>query len=89
MADLTSAQKAALIVETSEGGWTDPAQRVYTLSEGAPFHIEPVGNDHAFVVADAPGSGTILVSCGGESGSIEVSVTAAPLIVTLGTPVAK
>lgn len=84
MADLTTAQKAKLITTTADGGWVDPAARTYTLSADAPFHIHPVANDHPYVVADAPGSGTIDVTANGQTGSITVTITAAPLTVILG-----
>lgn len=91
MAALTTAEKAPLLVETSTGVTVTPGARTYTIPEGAPFHIQNVGGGEGsdFVVADAPGSETILVSFDGQSGSLEVTVSAAPLTVTLGTPEPK
>jgi hypothetical protein len=48
-----------------------------------------VANDHPYVVADAAGSGTIEVTAGGQTGTITVAVSAAPLTVILGTPEPK
>lgn len=86
MATLTNAEKAPLLVETSTGTPVSPNQRTYTLPEGAPFHIanQGGGNGIDYVVADSAGSGTILVAFDGQSGSLEVTVTVAPLTVTLG-----
>jgi hypothetical protein len=86
MAALTTAEKAPLLVETSTGVPVNPGNRTYTIPEGAPFHIQNVGGGEGsdYVVADFPGSETVLVSFDGQSGSLEVTVSAAPLTVTLG-----
>lgn len=86
MAALTNAEKAPLLVSTASGGTVQPNQRTYTLSEGAPFHIQNVGggNGQDYVIADTAGTGTILVAFDGQSGSLEVTVSMAPLTVTLG-----
>ena len=91
MAEISNAQRAPILVETSTGQAVFPVLRTYTIPEDAPFHIQNVGGGEGtdFVVGDLPGTATILVSSAGQVGSLEVTVTAAPLVVSLGVPEPK
>lgn len=85
MADLTNAQRALLLIGgdavldgTPGLASSDPA--IATLS---------VINGSFYVVGVAPGTATITAAYNGRSGSLDVSVSAEPLVLTLGTPEPK
>jgi hypothetical protein len=80
VADLSNAQKAPLLIggdavasDTPGIASTDPA-----IASIAPFDGE------YWVVGQAPGSTTVTASYAGRSGSLEVTVSAEPLVLTLG-----
>ena len=85
MATLTTAQKAPLIVHDANGNEIDANHRTSTVN-GTSIQIDTAG---VFVFGIAPGTSTITVSAGGSTGELEVTVVAAPLAVTLGTPEPK
>ena len=84
MAELTTAQKARIIV-TDEYGEA-AAYEEATFSDAAVARIEgwPANQN---LVALAPGTGTLTVTKGASVGTLDVTVTAAPLTVALGDPV--
>ena len=85
MATLTTAQKAPLIVHDANGTEIDANHRT-SIVTGTAVQIDTAG---VFVVGITPGTATITVSSGGSTGELEVTVVAAPLAVTLGTPEPK
>jgi hypothetical protein len=91
VAALTTSQKAPLTVTTESGTLVASVNRTFTLSSGAPFHIQNVGGGEGtdYVVADSVGTGTVTVSFAGQTGSLELDIAEAPLLVGLGAPEAK
>lgn len=89
MADLTTAQKAPLIITDSNG--TDigvpavltsdnPAVATFTGNEG---------DEHVFIIANSAGQATFTATEAGMTGTLTVTVEDAPLTMTLGAPEAK
>lgn len=85
MADLTNAQRAALLIGGSQVNGDTPG---IASSDPAIATVEAVAGKF-YVVGQAPGSTTITASFGGRSGSLEVAVSSEPLVLTLGTPEPK
>jgi hypothetical protein len=54
-----------------------------------PANVTTPDGQFVYAVAQAPGSATLTVSAGGRSGYVAVTVSEAPLNITLGTPEPK
>lgn len=90
MADLNTAQKAPLLVTTAAGVVVRAGNQTNTIAGTAIRIVNENGADGTnFIVADEPGTATITTSYSGQTGSLVVTVTAAPLVLTMGAPVAK
>jgi hypothetical protein len=81
MADLTNAQKAPLLVDgepidDSHPGLTSSDPSVATVANG--------GDGNYWVIGQAPGSAVISLSYQARSGSLAVTVSEAPYVLTLG-----
>lgn len=85
MATLTTAQKAPLIVTDENGNDIDANHRVATV-EGTAVILDNAG---VYVYGQEPGTASITVTSAGQTGTLEVIVTPAPLTVTLGPVEAK
>jgi alpha-beta hydrolase superfamily lysophospholipase len=88
MATLTTAEKAPLLLEGSpvtqgQIGSSDPAVASIVMQtvEGGPAEC--------YVVGQSAGACIVTLSLDGQIGSLEVTVTEAPLDITLGTPEPK
>jgi hypothetical protein len=80
MADLTTAEKAPILIDGEHVNADTPMS---STDES----VVSIGGDtagKAYAIANAAGSSTILAAYGGRSGSLDVTVTAAPLVITLG-----
>ena len=80
MATLTTSQKAPLVVADENGTDIDANHRAVTV-EGTAVILDNAG---VYVYAQEPGTANITVTSAGQVGSLEVTVTPAPLSVTLG-----
>ena len=85
MATLTTSQKAPLIVADENGTDIDANHRLSTV-EGTAVTLDSAG---VYVYGQEPGIATITVTSAGQTGTLEVTVTPAPLTVTLGPVEAK
>ena len=86
MATLTNAEKALILVDGESVTPEDAA----VSSTANVIASTPVGADgFVYVQGNLAGVATINVTKDGRSGSVEVTVTDAPLAVTLGTPEPK
>jgi len=87
MANLTTAQKAELIV-TDEYG--TPVTGGLDIATGGSQIVAFVPQDgKMWAVALQPGEATVTVTVGASSGTLDLVVGASPLTITLGEPVAK
>lgn len=84
MANLTTAQKAPIIVKQEDGTPLTEWQ-CDTDDHG----VAVISGNGFYVSAVAPGTTTLTVTSNGQTGSVPVSVSAAPLVVTLGEPQPK
>lgn len=84
MADLTNAQKAQILVdgEPITEGATSTALVIVGVEADA-------GDGTLYAVGNLAGTAAINVTKDGRNGSLEVLVTDAPLVVTLGAPEPK
>ena len=91
MATLTTSQKAPLIVTTEAGTPLQPDQQTVELGDDTCVHLANVGGGQGvnYIVADAAGSATVTVTSAGQIGTLDVTVTPAPLTVGLGSPEPK
>lgn len=88
MSDLTTAQRAPILVD----GSALPSGNSVTSSDSAvvtPANVTTPEGSKVYAVANAPGTAVITVTVGGRSGTLAVSVTEAPLTITLGAPEPK
>jgi hypothetical protein len=91
MADLNTAQRAPLTVTTSTGAVVPPAVWNAGIDPAGIVHIENEGGGEGqnYLVADNAGTALVTVTYAGQTGSLEVTVEAGPLTLTLGTPEPK
>lgn len=82
MADLTNAQKALLLVDGAPINANTPG---VTSSDPAVASLGADDDGKYVVNGEAAGTATITAAYLGRSGSIEVLVSEAPLVLTLGT----
>jgi hypothetical protein len=87
MADPNTAQKAQLTVTDSNGA--DLLTNVNLSVNPAGIVDLQIQGDHYFAFGIAVGTATITATFLGSSGTLEVSVTEAPLTLTLGPAVPK
>lgn len=80
MATLTTAQKAPLVVTDANGNEIDANHRLVTV-EGTAVAVD---NSGIYVYGQEAGTANITVTSAGQVGTLEVTVTPAPLSVTLG-----
>lgn len=83
---MDTTQKAPILVTQTDG--TAVSGFTAAVDDPTIATIQALGPD-TFLVAVAPGSGNLDVTYGVQSGSLPFTVTAAPLVVTLGSPVPK
>jgi len=85
MADLTNAQRAQLFIGGSDVNADTPG-----VASTDPTVAAVVGIAGKFwIVGEAAGSTTITASFLGRSGSLDVTVSSEPLVLTLGAPEPK
>ena len=80
MATLTTAQKAPLIVTDANGNEIDANHRAVSV-EGTAVIVDTAG---IYVYGVVSGTATLTVTAAGQTGTLEIVVTPAPLTVTLG-----
>jgi hypothetical protein len=85
VADLTNAQRAQLFIG---GEPVDSSTPGIASSDTAVATVQGVGSLF-YIVGQAPGTATITAAYEGRSGSLDVSVSAEPLVLTLGAPEPK
>ena len=86
MADLTNAQRALLLVDGNAINADTPG---VTSSDPLVASLGADEDGKFVVVGQAPGSATITASYLGRSGSLVVTVSAEPYVLSLGTPEPK
>ena len=86
MAELNTAQKAPIIVTQVDG--TPAPINSSGVDDPAIGSIQQVGPD-TFLVANGVGSANLHINSGVQTGVLPFTVTAAPLVITLGAPVPK
>lgn len=89
MADLTTAQKAPLLVDGEELVAGTASIFSSDHSVATPQNINTEDGLLVYVVAVGEGTADITVEKDGRSGGVSVTVTEAPLDVSLGTPEPK
>lgn len=87
---LTTAEKAELLV-TQAGASVYPATVVDSPTGIVAFAVvtDTAGVNHFYVEGVAVGTTTLTATYGGSTGTLDVTVTEAPLTLTLGTPEPK
>ena len=90
MATINTAQKAPLTIVTAAGAPVGPLAAVLTVA-GTAVTVENqgFGDGTNYVIGQEVGTATVTATYQGQTGTLEVIVTAAPLAMTLGDPVAK
>ena len=92
MAQLTTAQKAPLVVTDPATGLEVPDAELvgFVTVDNAVIAIDATDADNLFVLGQIAGSSRVLVNLpDGRAGALTVEVTPAPLVITLGEPEAK
>jgi len=86
MAELNTAQKAPIIVTQVDG--TPATITSSGVDDPAVGGIQQVNGD-LFLVAKGVGSANLHINSGAQTGVLPFTVTAAPLVITLGPAVPK
>lgn len=89
MAALNTQQKAAVIIKDFYGTELSSLGATTTLSPEEGVLSAKNVNNVITLTAVAPGDCTVTVTKAGSTGTLDVTVTAAPLTLTLGTPEPK
>lgn len=83
---MDTTQKAPILVTQTDG--TPVTSFTTAIDDPTVAQIQALGPD-TFLVALTPGSGTLTVTSGVQEGVLPFTVTAAPLVITLGPAVPK
>jgi len=83
---MDTTQKAPILVTQTDG--TPVTSYTAAIDDPLIASVQESGSDR-FLVAVAPGSGTLSVTSGSQTGTLPFTVTAAPLVITLGPAVPK
>ena len=89
---MNESQKAEIIVKDYAGNVISPGYYSIAIVPADVAHLGPwTGGDFPkWIVADKPGSAVVTITHNdGRSGALDLLITAAPLLVSLGEPVAK
>jgi hypothetical protein len=91
MAALTTSQRAPLIITTENGTVVPTGEHQLSFDPTGIVGITNEGGAEGtnYVVANVPGTTTLTATYQGQVGTLEITVTAAPLTVELGEPEPK
>lgn len=87
MADLNTAQRVPFAVTNPDGSPTTVDGTSCSGTAFTDFHDTTTGQ--RYIVGLTAGAGTLTVWKGARTGTLEVTVEDAPLVVTIGTPEPK